>query len=175
MDQPTEKDYLPEVLAAHNLHFEQTGEQLIIRKGDIKNASLQGRITLAAAGLVAGLLLFLFVSSRAGLVTMIASGSFLFAFMNLRQREKDTEKKSIRIDSEKIEIKEGYKSRRIKLEDITEFKTSVQQVKNLFVGKITIMTEDKWPYEFLEIFGTDEDELEEDLVIISNHIVDNYL
>lgn len=80
-----------------------------------------------------------------------------------------------KIDKEKIEIKTGFKSQKINLADISEFKTTVKKVKNLYLGKITIITEDNWPHEFLEIFGNDEDLVQDDLLIISNHIVDHYL
>lgn len=175
MDQKLEKDFFPEALAANNLEFEKIDDQLTIRKSKNRNTSLQGRIVLSTIGVIIGILLFLFVGSRIGMATIIISGSFLFAFMNMREREKDSEKKSIKIDKEKIEIKTGFKSQRINLADISEFKTTVKKVKNLYLGKITIITEDNWPHEFLEIFGNDEDLVQDDLLIISNHIVDHYL
>ena len=61
------------------------------------------------------------------------------------------------------------------IEKIAEFKTSVKAVKNIYLGKIMIITEDKWPFEFLQILGKDEDIVQEDLLIISNYIVEELL
>ena len=136
MEQIPTKDLFLKVMQEHDLIVNQKEGFLSIAKGKKNNTSLQSKITLSFLGLVAGILVFIFYENRTGMAITFASGMSLFTLMNLRDREQDSRKRSIKIDSEKIEIKEGYKSKRIMIENIAEFKTSVKAVKNIYLGKI---------------------------------------
>ncbi|KAA3635144.1 MAG: hypothetical protein DWQ02_10305 [Bacteroidetes bacterium] len=175
MEQNVTTDLFHEILEAHHLTCEKEADHWLIRKSKKKNSAIQIYIVFSIIGFVVGLILFLFVWIKLGIIAMVLAGTFLFAGMNLRDREKNTEKKFITIDKESIIVKEGYRSKKINLVDIVEFRTKVQKVKNLFVGTISIVAENQRTYEFLEIFGNDEEIIQNDLVIIANYIVENFL
>lgn len=174
MNQDIIKDSFCKVMEANNLHFEEIGDRLIIKKSKNKNKSIQTYILLSILGVGIGIYLS-FTLGRAGKVLIGLSLSILIAAITLREREKESEKKSIEIGSQSIDIRERFKIRKVNLEDIAEFKTNVEKHKNLFAGTISILTENRMKYEFLEIFGTNEQLVQEDLIIISNYIIDNYL
>ncbi|MCB9323878.1 MAG: hypothetical protein H6571_09105 [Lewinellaceae bacterium] len=175
MDQNNENDLFPEVMEANHLTYETINNELFIRKSKKKNNVIQTYIVLSVIGLTAGIFLFLFVWIKLGIIAIVLAGTFLFTAMNLRDREKNAEKKAIKISTSQIEIKEGYRTKKINLDDIAEFRTKVHKAKNLFVGNIIIVTDDNKTFGLLDIFGNDEEVVQNDLLIISNHLVDNYL
>ena len=161
-------------LKANNLEIEEADQSLIIRKTKEKNTSIQFQVAAGVVGVIFGLGVLLFYT-KAGMVILGASISLLFVTTNLRQREKDMEKKYIEIKPGVISIREGFKTRRVDIDNIAEFRTNTERHKNLFVGSISIITENQSSYEFLELYGDNEALLQDDLVIISSYVIDNYV
>jgi hypothetical protein len=175
METKVNKELFLQILKANNIELIEGNTGIKLKKGQQNDAHLTTRITLSIIGLIIGMIIFLLVSSKFGILAMIGAGSFLMVQMNLKERKKEAENRYCTIGNGKIEIKEGYKVRKIKFEDISEFKTNIQNIKNTFIGKIIILTNDNYPYDFLEIFGRDEELIEDDLVYISHYIIDTYL
>lgn len=176
MEQPqtNEERRLFSALKRHHLDLKEENDHVIIRKGKGRNASLQTQITFAAIGLVAGILIYIFFLSRLGMALIIGSGIYLVTLMNLREREKDSAKKYIRIGNEQVEIKEGYKGSRVKIADIGEIKTSTFKSKEFLIGKINLITKDNKFHQLLEIYGQDELILASDVATISNYLNTRY-
>lgn len=175
MDQLTEKDLFIKVMDAHRLVVEESSNGLTIKKSKYKNKTLQTYLVLSIAGVIIGISSLLYGSRLLAKILIAVSSSFLVITINLKERERTAEKKSIKVDHKIIEIREGYKGRKVKTEDVAEFRTKVEQHHSLYVGTISIITDHQMCFEFLEIFGEDEALLQEDLAIISNYIVDRYL
>ena len=163
------------VMDANKLQFNEIEDGLILKRNRGKHKFIQINLITSIGLLIGGLILFILELRRWGILVMIGASSFFAAFANARQREKDSEKKSIKISSEKIEMREGFKVRRVDLEDVIEFRTNVTKMKDVFVGTITLISENNMAYEFLEIFGNDEELIQEDLEVISCYIINNYM
>ena len=174
MEEKIRKDLFVKAMEANNLEFEERDNELIIKKSKERNTSIRLYTVLSTVGIILGLILFLFLG-RIGIVVMGISIPALFVTVNLREREKDSEKKTVAIGAERIDIREGFKSKKVNLQDISEFKTNVERYRNLYVGNIAIVTEGGMSYEFLEIFGNDEVLVQDDLIIISNYIIENFI
>lgn len=162
-------------LRANHLELQNQNSILFIRKNRNKNKSIQNYWHLSITLIVIGVFMMLSVSLNAGFACIIAGISLMAVTSNLKEREKEAEKKTISIDQEQIEIREGFKSRRIPIIDITEFRTSVKRTEDIYSGIITIITEHNHAFELLEIFGNDKDVVQNDLIIISSYIVENHI
>jgi predicted nucleic acid-binding Zn ribbon protein len=162
-------------MEANNLVYEEKDDQLIIKKGRGRNKSLRLYITLAIIMIVVAILLTLFSPLRIGRLIGGIGVVLLFSSIGLRQREKEAMKNTVAIDREQVEIREGFKARRVKMEDIAEFKTTFKKIGNAHVGNVTIITERGIAYELLEIIGDSESLVQDDLLIISNYIVETYI
>ncbi|MFN7118196.1 MAG: hypothetical protein ACK4TA_15455 [Saprospiraceae bacterium] len=175
MNQPVEKDLFIKVIEAHNLIIEELDQRLIIKKNKAKNIILISYLMLSLGGIAIGILCWLTELAEVGKILTGISGSLLVVVLSLREREKDTEKKSIEIGDQKINIREGFKVRSVDFEGIAEFRTKVEPHENLCAGSISIITDNQMSYELIEIFGNNRDLLQEDLVIISDYIIGNYI
>ncbi|MCG8329781.1 MAG: hypothetical protein MI974_18945 [Chitinophagales bacterium] len=162
-------------LRANHLELQNQNGKLFIRKNRNKNKHIQNYWHLSIVLIVIGVLIMLFISIRAGIACIIAGIGLMVATSNLKEREKEAEKKTISIDKEQVEIREGFKSRRIPIIDIAEFRTNVKRTEDIYSGIITIITEHNHAFELLEIFGNDKDVVQNDLIIISNYIVENHI
>jgi len=168
------KALFQEVMEANNFTLEENANQITIKKGRKGKNLYTTKLILLSVGLVIGFVAFL-ISRRLGTVILVGVGGVLFSQMNMGEREKEGSKKTIIVNKEQIEIKEGaYKSKRIKLTNIAEFETDIFPLDKKLVGKIAIVTADKKSLEFLELIGENEEVLEGDLLIIAQHLVDCY-
>lgn len=163
-----------EVMEANSFIIKESANHLTIKKGKKGEAQYNTKLIFLALGLIVGFLVFLF-SKRYGTAILVTVGGILFSLMNKGEREKEGANKTLIVNQDQIEIKEGtYKSKRIKISDIAEFETDTYPFGEKFIGKIAIVTEDKKSFEFLELFGDNEEVLEGDLLIIAQYLVDVY-
>jgi hypothetical protein len=170
------KSVFIEILRNHHLDFEESEGIVSLKKSEAGKTKVSNTKTLYGIGIIVlGLVLIFKVSVRGGLGIIAAGVLLLSRLINLNSREEETLNKSVDIKGDEILIRENYKVRKIKIEDIKEFKTRVYEIKPRYVGKIILLTETDHAYELLELYGKDENELERDLVIISSYLVEEYI
>ncbi|KGE85151.1 hypothetical protein IX84_29130 [Phaeodactylibacter xiamenensis] len=148
---------------------------LVITRSKFRNRNLQLYLYTAVIGAIISTIALFYIRSRIVGIPVLLSVTALIAYMNMREREKEAQKKSATLSSKEIAIKEGFKVRRVNVEDIAELNTKVLPYDQLFVGTIAILTHDGRCYEFLEFFGDEEDSLREDLVKFSNYLIDRFM
>ena len=175
MGEELEIDLFQAAMEANNLEYQEVENKLLITKGKKKKGSIQTLLIISIIVFVIAIYVLLFVSTRAGIFVFGLAGSFFFGYVTLNQKEQNAQNRVIEIDDEQIRVKDGFKVKTINLGDISEFKRTVKRTGNHYVGNIAIITERGMSYEFLEIVGDKEDLIQDDLAIISNHIIDNYI
>ena len=163
------------VLHRHYLEFNEEGDHLVIRRSKGRNASLRIQIFLASAGIALGVLLYILVIRKGGMALAIGSGIYLVTLMNLREREKESAKKFIRIGNGQVEIKEGYKGSRIDLANVDEIKTSTFRSRDFLIGKINLITKDNKFHQFLETYGKEERLLMSDVSKLAAYLKEHYI
>jgi hypothetical protein len=163
------------ILRRHNLEATITDKGITIQKNKQKNHDLQYYLMGGVLVSFAGLLLFLFLSIRIGLLVMMGGGGLIAVYLNLRQREKDAERKTVTVNHRIIAVKEGFKGRTVNTEEVTELRTKVNNQHSMNTGTITAITERGMAYELLELYGIDEVDLRQDLVQIAGFLAERYL
>ena len=173
----TTQNALSEIFDKYHLDVTEEDHRLFIRRLAKKNKAISTDIFYSILGLMLGLFLGIIGSRKIGGLIIIPSLFYLGYALNLRARKKEANKTTLEIANNYLEVKNGVKRTRISFADISEFSNRIFDAGKLRVGKISVITEKGKIVEIIEVFGPDidEDVIQEDLVQISNYIVDHYI
>lgn len=174
MSKNNNQQLFPTVMNANDLIYQERVNFLTIRRKSRPSFTIEKYIFFAIGCVILGLYLYSVEFTRLGLGLIGIAVSILIPTIRVREREKEAINRIIEIDSTEIRVRNRFKQSRVRLDEIREFKTKIARYKKIYHGRITLVLEGGRSHEFLELFNSDRDLLEEDMIIISNYIVDNF-
>ena len=163
----------PKVMEDNDLWAVEYENRFVIHIEEMEDKRIKSSWRHIIGGAVIGLILIL------GLDSKLIGAYFIIGLsiygIGLWQKEK-SRKKSVEIGEKYVIIKRGRQTQRVDIEASVGFYTDIIQHDEFhYIGKIMLVTDEGKYYEFLEITNSNESELQNELLVVTNFVKEHYL